>query len=149
MALIRRNDPFNDIWSFPAGLRLFEDTVNRLLTEPASTRPWAPAVDILENENELVIKADLPEIELKDIDIEVENGTLTMKGERKFERKDENGGYHRIERNYGSFMRCFSLPDTVDTEKVKAEYKNGVLAITLGKKEVAKPKTIKVEAVSN
>jgi HSP20 family protein len=147
MALIRKSDPFTEFWGVP-GLRLFEDTVNRLLTEPTSTRPWAPAVDILENENELVIKADLPEVELKDIDLEVENGTLTLKGDRKFERKDEAGGYHRIERNYGSFMRCFSLPDTVDTDKVKAEYKNGVLMVTLPKKEVAKPKTIKVEAVT-
>jgi HSP20 family protein len=149
MALIRRNDPFADLWSFPGSLQLFEDSVNRLLTEPTSTRPWAPPVDILENENELVLKADLPEVELKDIDIQVENNTLTLKGERKFERKDESGGYHRIERNYGSFMRCFSLPDTVNTEGVKAEYKNGVLVVTLPKKEVAKPKTIKIQATSN
>ena len=113
---------------------------------PPTCRPWAPAVDILETENELSLKADLPGIDLKDIDIQVENGTLTLKGERKFEHYDNSkGGYHRLERSYGSFVRCFSLPETVDSEKVGAEYRNGVLKITLPKKEVAKPRSIKVQ----
>jgi HSP20 family protein len=139
---VTRYNPFGEFEDFPAGLRLFQDTVNRLLSEPSSTRPWAPAVDILETENDLVLKADLPEVELKDIDIQVENNTLTLKGERKFE---SNGGYHRIERAYGSFVRAFTVPNTVDTEKVRADYKNGVLTVTLPKKEMAKPRQVRVE----
>src|SRR5687768_6739493 len=140
---ISRYNPFGEFETFPAGLRLVHDTLNRLLTEPSNTRPWAPPVDILETDNELVIKADVPEVELKDIDIEIENNTLTLKGQRKFE--SNGNGYHRIERSYGSFVRYFSLPDTVDTEKVKADYKNGVLTVTLPKKEIAKPRQVKVE----
>lgn len=142
---LTKYDPFREAVDFPAGLRLFQDAVDRLFSEPPASRPWAPAVDILENENALVLKADLPDVNLKDVDIRLENGTLTLKGERKFEQANENGGYHRIERSYGSFMRCFSLPDSVETDKVKAEYKNGVLTVTLPKKEIAKPKTVKVE----
>jgi HSP20 family protein len=148
MALVKRYDPFADLMHLPTTFRLFEDTVNRLLSEPASSRPWSPAVDVLETENELVLKADVPGVELKDIDIQIENGTLTLKGERKFERKEGKEGYHTIERSYGSFMRCFALPDVVDTDKVKAEYKNGVLTVTLPKKEIAKPRSVKIE-VSN
>ena len=129
-----------------ANLRLFEDAFTRLVNEPAANRPWAPAVDIYETENELVLKADIPEVDLKDIDIQVENGTLTLKGERKFETHEgAKEGYHRIERSYGSFVRCFSLPETVDAEKVGAAYKNGVLTISMPKKEVAKPRSIKVK----
>ena len=141
---ITRYDPFNEV-DFPTGVRLFQDAVNRLFSEPVATRPWAPAVDVLETENELVLKADLPDVNLKDIDIQIERGTLSIKGERKFERVEGKGtGYHRIERSYGEFQRFFGLPDTVDPEKVKAEYKNGVLTVVLAKKEVAKPKTIKI-----
>jgi HSP20 family protein len=141
---ITKYDPF-EFGEFPPGLRLFQDAVNRLFSEPVTTRPWAPPVDILENDNELVLKADVPDVDLKDINIEIEHGTLTLKGERKFEKSDQDQGYHRIERSYGQFVRCFSIPDTVDTEKVKAEYKNGVLSVTLPKKEVAKPRPIKVQ----
>jgi HSP20 family protein len=141
---ITKYDPFAEL-EFPTGARLFQDAVNRLFSEPA-TRPWAPAVDVLETENELVLKADLPDVVLKDIDIQIEHGTLSVKGERKFEKVEGKGtGYHRIERSYGQFQRFFTLPDTVDTEKVKADYKNGVLTVTLPKMEVAKPKTIKID----
>jgi HSP20 family protein len=142
--------PFqSEIDEFPAGLRLFQDSLSRLLSEPAS-RPWTPAVDIFETENELVLKADIPDVDPKNVGIQLENGTLTLKGERKFENEQKNGkGFHRIERSYGSFVRAFSLPDTVDGDKVKADYKNGVLTITLQKKEVAKPKTISVEISNN
>jgi HSP20 family protein len=133
-------DPFSS-------LQTFDDSLNRLFNEPASARPWTPSVDILETQNELILKADLPGIELKDIEISVEDKTLTLKGERKFETHEggKNEGYHRIERSYGSFVRYFTLADTVDTEKVKADYKNGELTLTLPKKEAAKPRTIKVE----
>ncbi|MCL4781578.1 MAG: Hsp20/alpha crystallin family protein [Bryobacterales bacterium] len=123
---------------------MLEDTLNRFFTEPTSSRPWSPAVDIAETENELVLKADLPEMKLEDLDIQLENGTLTLKGERKFEKSDKDRGYHRIERSYGSFVRAFSLPDYADAEKVSADYKNGVLTVTVPKKEVAKPRAIKV-----
>ena len=146
---ITRYDPVAEMAEFPAGLRLFQDAVSRLFSEPPAARPWAPAVDVLETETELVLKADIPDVDQKDINIQVENGTLTLQGERKFEKADEKGGYHRIERSYGSFVRCFSLPDTVDPDKVKAEYKNGVLTVKLAKKEVAKPKKIQVQVSSN
>ena len=142
--------PFQtELEDFPAGLRLFQDSLSRLLSEPAS-RPWTPAVDIAEHENELVMKADLPDVDPKNVSIQLENGTLTLKGERKLE--DQNTthrGFHRIERSYGAFVRAFSLPDTVDGENVKADYKNGVLTVTLPKKEVAKPKKINVEISNN
>jgi HSP20 family protein len=149
MPVIRYN-PFNaELEDFPAGLRLLHDSVNRLFSEPAA-RPWSPSVDIYETENELVVKADLPDVDPKHVGIQLENGTLTLKGDRKFE-QEKNGqkGFHRIERSYGSFVRAFSLPDTVDGEKVKADYKNGVLTVTLPKKEVAKPKTINIEVNNN
>ena len=138
-------DPFHDLSDFPAGLRLFQDSVARLLNEPRSQRPWTPAVDILETENELILKADLPDVDMKDISVEIENGTLTLKGERKFESEEKAQGYHRIERSYGSFARYFTVPDTVDAEKVKADYRKGVLSVNLPKKEIAKPKSIRVE----
>jgi HSP20 family protein len=128
-----------------ANLRLFEDAFSRMLTEPQTNRPWAPAVDIYETENELVLKADLPDVDLKDIDVRVENQTLTISGERNFEKKDTTKGYHRIERNYGSFVRSFSVPSSFDTENIAAAFKNGVLSVTLPKKEAAKPRQVKVE----
>ena len=128
-----------------ANLRLFEDAFTRMLSEPQTNRPWAPAVDIYETENELVLKADLPDVDLKDIDVRVENQTLTISGERNFEKKDTTKGYHRIERNYGSFVRSFSVPNSFDTENIGAEFKNGVLSVTLPKKEAAKPRQVKVE----
>jgi HSP20 family protein len=143
MPVVRYN-PFPDVQDFGSGLRLFQDTVNRLLSEPAA-RPWTPAVDIRETEDELLLTADLPGVEMKDIDIQLENGTMSIRGERKFEGERTEGGYHRIERSYGSFARSFTLPDTVDPEAVKAGFKNGVLTVTIPKKEVAKPRQIKVD----
>ena len=132
-----QHDPFSS-------LRLFEDAVTRLMSEPRTGRPWSPAVDIVETENDLVVKADLPDLKLEDIDVRVENQTLTVKGERRFEEDSSEKGYHRIERSYGSFMRSFAVPNSVDTEKVSADYKNGVLTIKLPKKEAAKPRQVKV-----
>jgi HSP20 family protein len=131
-----------------ANLRAFEDAFTRILSEPTNNRPWAPSVDIFETENELVFKADVPEVELKDIDVRVENQTLTIAGERKFEAPNGGGnnkGYHRVERNYGKFVRSFAVPTAFDTEKIAAAYKNGVLSVTLPKREAAKPRQIKVE----
>jgi HSP20 family protein len=128
-----------------APLRQFEDAFTRFFTEPQSNRPWSPSVDIYETENELVLKADLPDVELKDIDVRVENQTLTLAGERKFEKKDAAKGYHRLERSYGNFVRSFAVPSSFDTDQINASYKNGVLSVTLPKKEAAKPRQIKVE----
>ena len=130
-------DPFH-------GLRLFEDAVTRLMSEPRANRPWSPAVDIFETEDELKLKADLPDVKIEDIDVRVENQTLTIRGQRKFEKEENVKGYHRIERSYGEFVRSFAVPSTVDTEKVQADYKNGVLTVTLPKKEAAKPRQVKV-----
>jgi HSP20 family protein len=127
------------------GLRVFQDSLSRLFSEP-SARPWSPAVDVYETENELVLKADLPDVDPKNVEVQFENGTLTLKGNRKFEEEKNGKGYHRIERSYGSFVRAFSLPETVDPEKVKADFKNGVLTVTMQKKEVAKPRPIPVHA---
>ena len=144
MSLIRYT-PFDFETAFPAGLRAFQDSVNRLFTEP-NARPWVPAVDILETENELILKADVPDVDMKDIEVRMENGTLIVRGERKFVQSEASkGGYHRLERSYGTFERVFTLPETVEAESVKADYKNGVLSITLPKKEVAKPRQIKVQ----
>ena len=148
MPVIKYNPFNNELEDYPVGLRVFHDSLSRLFSEPAS-RPWSPAVDIFETENDLVVKADLPDVDPKNVGIQLENGTLTLKGERKFEEQKNGKGFHRVERSYGSFVRAFSLPDTVDGEKVKADYKNGVLTITLPKKEVAKPKTINVEVSNN
>ncbi|MCU1262309.1 MAG: heat shock protein Hsp20 [Bryobacterales bacterium] len=131
------------------GLRLFEDAVTRMMSEPRTSRPWSPATDIIETENELVLKVDLPDVQLNDIDVQVENQTLTIKGERHFERDDNSKGFHRIERSYGTFVRSFTVPSTVDTEKVAADYKNGVLTVRLPKKEAAKPRQVKVGGQEN
>jgi HSP20 family protein len=131
------------------GLRIFEDALNRMLSEPRTSRPWSPAVDIFETENELVLKADVPAIDPNEIDIQVQNQTLTIKGHRHFEKNEATKGVHRIERGYGSFARSFTVPNTVDTEKVGADYKNGVLTITLPKKEVAKPRQVKIQTFNN
>jgi HSP20 family protein len=140
--MIAKYRPFNDLNAF----RLFENALAPFLqNEGAAAQPWTPAVDVVENDNSLVFKADVPEIKPEDIDVSFENGTLTLKGKRDFEKKEDGkGGYHRIERSYGSFMRAFSLPETVDPEKLTADYKNGVLTVTIAKKEIAKPKAVKV-----
>src|SRR5256885_4350984 len=131
------------------GVSTLQEQINRLFndafegsTQESNLTTWAPAVDIFENEHELVVKADLPEIDPKDLDIRVENNILTIRGERKFEKKQENGDYLRVERAYGSFSRSFALASTVNTEAIKADYHNGVLTLNVPKREEAKPKQI-------
>jgi HSP20 family protein len=128
-----------------ANLRVFEDAFTRMIAEPQTNRPWTPSVDIYETENELVLKADLPDVDLKDIDVRVENQTLTIAGERKFEQEQSGKGFHRIERSYGRFVRSFAVPNSFDTGNIGADYKNGVLTVKLPKTEAAKPRQIKVE----
>jgi HSP20 family protein len=112
--------------------------------EESNLTSWAPAVDIYETEHELVVKADLPEVDPKELDIRVENNLLTIRGERKFEKKVNEDNYLRVERAYGSFSRSFSLANTVNADAIKADYQNGVLTLTIPKREEAKLKQIKV-----
>jgi HSP20 family protein len=144
MATIARLEPFR-------GLSTLQDQFNRLFnessrnhTEESALTTWAPAVDIYETPNELVVKADLPDVNEKDIDVRVENNLLTIRGERKFEKSVSEENFLRVERTYGSFSRSFSLPNTVNAEAIGAEYKNGVLTVTLPKREESKPRQVKV-----
>jgi HSP20 family protein len=145
-------------WDPFRGLTSLQDQVNRLFGDTVTTRggasqndlaTWAPAVDIYETENALVVKADLPDIQEKDIDIRVENNTLTIRGERKFQKEVNEDNYLRVERAYGTFTRSFSLPNTVNTEGIQAEYRNGVLTVNMPKREESKPKQIKISASAN
>lgn len=106
---------------------------------------WAPSVDISEDEGEYLITAELPEVKKEDVKVTVENGVVTIRGERKFEKEEKNKKFHRVERSYGSFQRSFSLPEDADPEKVAAEYKEGLLHVRLGKSETTKPKSIEVK----
>ena len=123
--------------------RVFGDMLERAGDESNLT-PWAPAVDIFETEHELVVQADLPDVNPQDLDIRVENNILTIRGERKFENKVNEDNYLRVERAYGSFSRSFSLANSVKSDAIKADYQNGVLTLSIPKREEAKPKQIKV-----
>jgi len=127
--------------------RLFGNALERSSAESNLTS-WAPAVDIYETEHELVVKADLPEVDAKELDIRVENNLLTIRGERKFEKKVNEDNYLRVERAYGSFSRSFSLANTVNADAIKADYQSGVLTLTIPKREEAKPKQIKVNVAA-
>ena len=124
------------------------DRLNRMFSDfygEAYSRSWMPAVDIYEtDEHEIVLKAELPDMKREDINITFENNVLTLRGERKFESEVKREQYHRVERAYGSFSRSFTLPTVVDTDKIKAEYKDGVLRVTLPQREEAKPKQISI-----
>jgi HSP20 family protein len=146
LTLSRR--PLAGFDEFPTSVRLFEDAVNRMFSDTATARPWTPAVDIVENENELILTADVPGVKMEDIDIRLEDGTLTLSGARQFAQEDKKAGYHRIERAYGQFQRAFALPESVDAEKVEASFTDGVLKVVLPKKEIAKPRSIKVQVGS-
>ena len=130
-------------------MRLFEDNSTRDRPGHADLATWAPPVDIYETENELVIKADLPDLEEKDIDVRVENNLMTIRGERKFEKDINEDNYLRVERAYGPFTRSFSLPNTVSPESIRAEYRNGVLNLHMSKLEESKPKQIKISVSAN
>ena len=149
MAIVRW-EPFRDL----VGL---QDRMNRLFDEAfrgggraaqeddwSLGGSWAPAVDIYEQEGNIVLKAELPGVDPKDVDVRVENNVLTLHGERKFDNEVKRESYHRVERTYGAFSRSFTLPNVIDTEKIKADYKDGVLRMMLPKKEEAKPKQISI-----
>lgn len=141
---LSRWDPFRELSRVQEQVnRFLEDSYLRRTGESSLTA-WAPEVDIHETPDALVLEADLPGIDEKDLDIRVENNMLTIRGERKFEKKVSEENYLRVERAYGTFTRSFSLPHTVNTENIKANYENGVLTVRLPKREEAKPKQIKV-----
>lgn len=140
-----RFDPFRDV-------AVLQDRMNRLFGDVYGNREegvlssWVPAVDIFENEKkELVLKAELPDVKKEDVSVTVENSTLTLSGERRLDTEVKKEHYHRIERAYGSFSRSFSLPATVDSAKIAADFKNGVLTVRLPFREEAKPRAINVE----
>ncbi|MBS1786349.1 MAG: Hsp20/alpha crystallin family protein [Acidobacteria bacterium] len=117
--------------------------------EEVFTGKWSPNVDIFENENSIVLEADLPGMKAEDFNLSIENYRLTLTGERKFEKEDKGENWHRVERNYGTFTRTFSLPNTVNVEDVKAEFKDGVLKVTLPKREEVKARNINVTIKSD
>lgn len=148
MEFISRSEPAR-------GFMNLRDQINRVLADvmqrtgaESDLTTWAPPVDIYETEHELIIKADLPDIDPKDLDIHVENNILTIRGERKIDKSVKEDNYLRTERAYGSFSRSFSLASTVNTDAIKADYKNGVLTLSIPKREEAKPKQIKVNVTT-
>ena len=144
MKIMNRWEPSRGAMTLQEKLsRMFGDVLERT-AEESNLTAWAPPVDIYETENELVVKADLPEVNPQDLDIRVENNILTIRGERKFEKKVNEENYLRMERAYGSFSRSFSLANSVNSEEIKAEYQNGALTLHIPKREETKPKQIKV-----
>ena len=150
MAIVRWSDPFKDFAVLQDRLnRAFADSYGRSDEGLFSSGTWMPPVDIYQNgEHELVLKVELPDMTREDIDITVDSGTLTIKGEKKLSSEVKEEQFHRIERRYGTFSRSFSLPQTVDAAKVGAEYKNGVLTVRLPLREEAKPRQIKVDVAA-
>jgi HSP20 family protein len=138
MTMITRIDPFREL------ANLFENFADGTGKEQLTAGSFVPPVDVYEDEHNLVLKLEVPGVNEENLDIQVENNTLTVKGEKSFEKEEKEENFHRIERRYGSFARTFRLPNTVDTEKVEAHYDKGVLKVSLAKKAEAKPKQIKV-----
>jgi HSP20 family protein len=138
MTMITRIDPFRELASF------FENFTEPNGKEKLTAGNFVPPVDVYEDEQNLVLKLEVPGVNEADINVSVENDTLTIQGERKFEKEEKEENFHRIERRYGSFVRTFKLPNTVDAEKVEASYEKGILKITLAKRAEAKPRQIKV-----
>jgi HSP20 family protein len=148
MAIVRW-EPFRDLVGLQERMnRMFDQSfrgLNRAGDEDwALGGSWAPAVDIYEHEGNIVLKAELPGVEANDVDLRIENNTLTLRGERKWDNEVKQESYHRVERAYGTFTRSFTLPSVVDQDKIKAEFKDGVLRLTLPKREEAKPKQINI-----
>jgi HSP20 family protein len=146
MALVKW-EPFRDLMAMQDRMtRLFDETLSRIWKEEGITRGvWSPPVDIVEKTHELVLKVDLPEVSQNEIDIKIEEGTLTIQGERKFLKESADENYLQIERPYGTFHRHFALPRMIDHEKISASYKDGVLRVVLPKKAEIQAKQITVE----
>jgi HSP20 family protein len=150
MTVLTRWEPFREFSTLQDRMnRLFRESYNDAgRDESLMSTNFAPAVDVYEDEHKVTLKIEVPGIEEKDIDVRVENNTLTVQGQRKIEKEEKEENYRRVERQYGSFTRTFTLPQTVDAESVSANYDKGVLKITLPKKAEAKPKQIKVNVGS-
>ncbi len=149
MTVLTRWDPFREFTTLQDRMnRLLRDSFGSESQEALASTSFAPAVDVYEDEHNVTLKFEVPGIDEKDIDGRSENNTLTVHGERKFEKEEKEENFRRVERQYGSFTRSFTLPNTVDSEKVSANYDKGVLKITLAKKAEAKPKQIKVNVGS-
>jgi HSP20 family protein len=146
MTVLTRFEPFREVATLQDRMnRLFRESFNQAGQDESLTNSsFAPAVDVYEDEHTVTLKIEVPGIDEKDIDVRLENNTLTVHGERKIEKEEKEENYRRVERQYGSFTRTFTLPTTVDGEKVAANYDKGVLKIALPKKAEAKPKQIKV-----
>jgi len=141
MTMITRIDPFRELAGF---FENFADVTGARGSEESTFGTFTPAVDVYEDEQNLVLKLEVPGMNEEDLKVSLENSTLTVSGERKFEKEEKEENFHRIERRYGTFTRTFRLPNTVDAEKVEASYDKGLLKITLAKRAEAKPKTIKI-----
>ena len=150
MAIVRWTDPFREFSQLQSRInRVFSDAYGHQEEGLLTSGTWAPPVDIYQNsDKEVVIKAELPDMTREDIDVTVDHGTLTIKGEKKVSNEVKEEDFHRIERRYGTFSRSFSLPQTVDTTKVAADYKNGVLTVRLPLREEAKPRQVKVDVAA-
>jgi HSP20 family protein len=147
---IIKYDPFRDLRSLQDEMnRLFSASFPRGSNQEEMSTGWSPSVDIYESENRIVLEAELPGMKREDFELSIENNVVTLKGERRFEKKDEGDNYHRVERAYGSFTRSFNLPRTVSTEEIKADFKNGVLTVTVPKKEEAKARKIEITGEDN
>jgi HSP20 family protein len=133
--------------------RLFDEMVGRGLWRTSDERPlrgsWVPAVNILERQDSMLITADLPGLKAEDVDVTVEDGTLTIRGERKLDEVGEGETFHRVERIYGVFERTFTLPNSVDVEKIEARFSNGEMTLTLPKREESKPRSVKIKVENN
>jgi HSP20 family protein len=150
MTLVRWN-PIRDFSVLQNQMnRLFEDVMGTLPGESngRGNTNWVPLADIYEDDNDLIVRAELPGVDPKMVDVRVENNVLTIRGERPFEQKVEQENYHRLERSYGTFSRAFTLPATIDANKIRAEYRDGILNLTLPKSEKAKPKRIQITATA-
>jgi HSP20 family protein len=150
MTVLTRFEPFREFSTLQDRInRVFRESYRGGDRDELSTSSFAPAVDVYEDEHKVTLKIEVPGIDEKDIDVRLENNTLTVHGERKIEKEEKEENYRRVERQYGSFTRTFTLPTTVDAEKVSADYDKGVLKIALPKKAEAKPKQIKVNVSVN
>ena len=146
---IMKYDPFRELRSLQDDMnRLFLSNFSRGSEEGFMSGAWSPSVDIFENKENLVIEADLSGMKRDDVDVSIENNILTLRGERKFEKKDDGDNYHRVERSYGSFSRSFTLPQTVTSEGAAADFSNGVLRVTLKKREETKARKIEITGES-
>ena len=147
MAMLTRWDPFRELSTIQDRMnRLFQDAYTPNREEGLSAAAFAPATDVYEDENHVTLKLEVPGIDEKDLDIRVENNNLVIRGERKFEKEEKEENFRRVERQYGTFVRSFSLPSTVDTDNINANYDKGVLSITMPKRAEAKPKQIQVSS---